>query len=345
MKLPNCTMEIFAFMIFLLLNCEIYGLRGVSIFSRKNTSFNVHAATTTGTSFDLIKYLEEKKVAVDIALDKSLSATTPKVDKIISSMRYSLLAGGKRIRPILCLAACEMFNGKESAAMPTAVALEMIHTMSLIHDDLPAMDNDDLRRGKPTNHVLYGEDIAILAGDALLSTSFEHVARETKGVPAERIVEVIRRLGTSVGAYGIAGGQVQDLECENKEGVTLSDLEWIHIHKTAALLKVSVAAGAILGGASPEDVDALEIFAEKIGLAFQIADDILDVTATSEELGKTAGKDEDTNKTTYVKLLGLEKSKSEANRIVDEAKAAISKYGERAIPLQKLADFIVARKN
>jgi geranylgeranyl diphosphate synthase, type II len=183
--------------------------------------------------------LESKKVLVEDALDKSLTATHPNVEKIISSMKYSLMAGGKRIRPILCLAACEMFGGSDKVAMPTAVALEMIHTMSLIHDDLPAMDNDDMRRGKPTNHVLYGEDIAILAGDALLSTSFEHVARETKGVPAERVVEVLARLGTCVGAYGLAGGQVMDLECENKEGVTVQDLEWIHRHKTGALLKVS----------------------------------------------------------------------------------------------------------
>jgi geranylgeranyl diphosphate synthase, type II len=213
--------------------------------------------------------LEQKKIKVEDALDKSLVAKTKDVEKIIESMRYSLMAGGKRIRPILCLAACEMFGGKEDDAMPTAVALEMIHTMSLIHDDLPSMDNDDLRRGKPTNHVLYGEDIAILAGDALLSTSFEHVATHTKGVPAERIIEVIRRLGTSVGAYGLAGGQVKDLECENKDGVTLQDLEWIHMHKTAALLKVSVSAGAVLAGAAAEEVAACELYAEKIGLAFQ----------------------------------------------------------------------------
>lgn len=206
---------------------------------------------------------------VEIALDSSLSATNPNVEKIIESMKYSLMAGGKRIRPILCLAACEMFGGDDEIAMPTAVALEMIHTMSLIHDDLPAMDDDDLRRGKPTNHVLYGEDVAILAGDALLSTSFEHVAAYTKGVPAERVLEVLRRLGTSVGAYGLAGGQVKDLECEDKEGVTLADLEWIHLHKTAALLKVSVASGAILAGASKEDIEACEVYAEKIGLAFQ----------------------------------------------------------------------------
>lgn len=196
-------------------------------------------------------------------------STTPNTEKIIQSMRYSLMAGGKRVRPILVLAATEMFGGSADVAMPTAVAVEMIHTMSLIHDDLPAMDNDDLRRGKPTNHVVYGEDIAILAGDALLSTSFEHVAKHTKGIPAERIVDVIRRLGTCVGPVGLAGGQVKDLECENREGVTLEDLEWIHMHKTAALLKVSVAAGAILAGATPEEVAACEVYAEKIGLAFQ----------------------------------------------------------------------------
>eukprot|EP01041_Mallomonas_annulata_P010807 gene10807-22553_t len=299
----------------------------------------------TSTPFDLKSYLEEKAVKVNDALDKSLVARNKRVEKIIESMKYSLMAGGKRIRPILCLAACEMFGGNDEMAMPSAVALEMIHTMSLIHDDLPSMDNDDLRRGKPTNHVLYGEDVAILAGDALLSTSFEHVARETKGVPAERVVEVLRRLGESVGAYGLAGGQVMDLECENKEGVTVEDLEWIHMHKTAALLRVSVSAGAILAGANSEDVKNCDIFAEKIGLAFQIADDILDSTATSEVLGKTAGKDENSNKTTYVKLLGIEQSKIEAQKLVDDAKQAISKYGAKAIPLQNLADFIVARKN
>lgn len=213
--------------------------------------------------------MKQKKVAVEIALEKSIVATSPNVAKITESMRYSLMAGGKRIRPVICLAACEMLGGNDELAMPTAVALEMIHTMSLIHDDLPSMDNDDLRRGKPTNHVVYGEDIAILAGDALLSTSFEHVATYTKGVPADRVLEVIRRLGKSVGAYGLAGGQVKDLECENKEGVTLQELEWIHLHKTAVLLKVSVAAGAILAGATEEEIAACETYAEKIGLAFQ----------------------------------------------------------------------------
>ena len=311
----------------------------------RNANCREVAVAATDTSFDLNNYLITKKNRVEAALEESLEVTNPNAAKIIESMKYSLMAGGKRIRPVLCLAACEMFGGDEKAAMPTAVALEMIHTMSLIHDDLPAMDNDNLRRGKPTNHVLYGEDIAILAGDALLSTSFEHVARETKGIPAERTVEVLRRLGTSVGAYGLAGGQVMDLMCENKNATTVEDLEWIHLHKTAALLKVAVAAGAIIGGASPEDVRSCELYAEKIGLAFQIADDILDCTATSAELGKTAGKDEDTNKTTYVKLMGLDGAKAEALKVTNEAKEALSKYGDKAAPLLGIADYIIGRKN
>ena len=187
--------------------------------------------------------------------------------------------------------------------------------------------------------------MAILAGDSLLSTSFEHVARYTKGVPAEKVVDVIARLGKSVGAEGLAGGQVMDLECEGKEGTTLEDLKWIHIHKTATLLQVAVAAGAVLGGATPEEVVACEKFAMDIGLAFQVADDILDVTASSQDLGKTAGKDEATDKTTYVKLLGLEESKKYARQLVDEAKGCLAQFGERAAPLLAIADFIVDRKN
>jgi len=267
-------------------------------------------------------------------------------DKICESMSYSLMAGGKRIRPVLCIATCEMFGGTEEVAMPTAVALEMIHTMSLIHDDLPSMDDDDLRRGKPTNHVIYGEDVAILAGDALLSTSFEHVADKTpQSVPRDRVLDVVIRLGKSVGPVGLAGGQVMDLECEAKSGVTLDDLTWIHTHKTAALLQVAVASGAILGGASPEEVKACETFALNIGLAFQVADDILDVTASTEELGKTAAKDLEADKTTYPKLLGLEESRVEARRLIDEAKASIAFFGDKAAPLLALADFIIDRKN
>ncbi|CAN0287735.1 unnamed protein product [Pylaiella littoralis] len=296
------------------------------------------------TEFDLKTYLGTKKDAVDKALDKSVVSTMPETDKICEAMRYSLMAGGKRVRPILTIAACEMFGGSMEAAMPTAVSTEMIHTMSLIHDDLPAMDDDDLRRGMPTCHVKYGEDIAILAGDALLSKSFEHCAKFTKNVEAERVVQVIARLGEAVGEIGLAGGQVMDLECEDKE-VGLDELRWIHRHKTGALLKVACTAGALLGGASDKDVKNMEVFSESIGLAFQVADDILDCTQTSEQLGKTAGKDEAVNKTTYPKLMGMDGARKEARRLVDEAHKALEPYGEKARPLLAIADYIIERQN
>lgn len=297
--------------------------------------------------FDLKAYFKQKVASVERALDESLESTTPETAKIIEAMRYSLMAGGKRIRPVLCIAACEMFGGTEAMAMPTAIAIEMIHTMSLIHDDLPSMDDDDLRRGKPTNHVVYGEDVAILAGDALLSTSFEHCARGSSEarVPAERIVEVIRRLGEAVGAVGLAGGQVMDLECEAKTDVSLEELTWIHTHKTAKLLEVSVAAGAVVAGASLSDVQNCETFANDIGLAFQVADDILDVTASTEALGKTAGKDIDADKTTYPKLLGLDGARAEAARLYEEALQSIAPYGDAATPLMAIAKYIVERES
>jgi geranylgeranyl diphosphate synthase, type II len=195
--------------------------------------------------------------------------------------------------------------------------------------------------------VVYGEDVAILAGDAMLSTAFQHVAEnvDTDVVEPKRVLDVLQRLGQSVGPKGLAGGQVMDLECEGKDGVTLDDLRWIHTHKTATLLVVAVASGAVLAGASPEEVEKLEEFALKIGLAFQVADDILDVTQSTEELGKTAGKDEDTSKTTYPKLLGLDGSRAEAERLVAEAKQALEQFGDRATPLLALADYIINRKN
>jgi len=289
--------------------------------------------------------MEEKRLLTEAALDSSLVSSCKETDIIVESMRYSLLAGGKRVRPMLCFAATEMFGGDLAAATPTAVALEMIHTMSLIHDDLPAMDNDDLRRGKPTNHVLYGDDVAILAGDAMLSEAFAHVARETKGVPAERVVRVLGILGDCVGPLGLAGGQVMDLKSEGKPDVGMETLTWIHTHKTAALLKAAVGCGAVIAGATDEQVAKCEEYALKIGLAFQVADDILDVEASSEELGKTAGKDMAVDKTTYPKLLGLERSKEVAVELVEEAKAAIAEFGEAAAPLNGLADYIIQRKN
>mmetsp|Transcript_184 Transcript_184/g.488 ORF Transcript_184/g.488 Transcript_184/m.488 type:complete len:381 (-) Transcript_184:114-1256(-) len=297
------------------------------------------------TQFDIKAYLVGKKTSVEKALDKAVQSECKETDKICEAMRYSLLAGGKRVRPALCIAACEMFGGTEEECMAAAVATEMIHTMSLIHDDLPAMDNDDLRRGMPTSHVKYGEDVAILAGDALLSESYAHVAKATpKSVPADRIVEVIRILGDAVGPVGLAGGQVMDLECEGKSGVTMDDLRWIHRHKTGALLRAAVASGAVIGGATEAEVEACIKYAEMIGLAFQVADDILDCTQTAEQLGKTAGKDEATDKTTYVKLLGLDGAKAEAKRLADEAVKALEPFGERAAALKALAEYIVNRQ-
>jgi len=300
-----------------------------------------------------MEYMGAQKVLVDKALEESLKPRSSFTEKIIESMQYSLLAGGKRVRPIMCLAAYDMIakGGSsdipaEKGAMPMAVALEMVHTMSLIHDDLPSMDNDDLRRGMPTNHVKYGEDIAILAGDAMLSESFGHIARNTpKSIPAERTVDVIERLAEAVGADGLVGGQVMDLECEAKNEATLEELQWIHEHKTAVLLEVAVVSGAILAGATEAEVAACKKYAQSIGLAFQVADDILDVTQSSDQLGKTAGKDLAADKTTYVKLLGLEGAREEAERLKAEAIEALEPFGERADALRAIGQFIVSRTN
>jgi len=222
------------------------------------------------------------------------------------------------------------------------VALEMIHTMSLIHDDLPAMDNDDLRRGRPTNHKVYGEAMAILAGDALLSRAFEMVAVRSKGVSPDRLVQVVGELALVSGAPGLVGGQVVDLESEGKQ-VDLETLEYIHLHKTAALLRACVVTGALIGGADAQQVSAMRTYANGIGLAFQIIDDILDVTASSEVLGKTAGKDLVADKSTYPKLLGLESSRSRALELVSEAKSALEPWKDKALPLLALADYVASR--
>lgn len=291
--------------------------------------------------FDLATYLAERQAQVEAALDRSLPVIYP--EKIYEAMRYSLMAGGKRLRPILCLATCELTGGTVEMAMPTACALEMIHTMSLIHDDLPAMDDDDYRRGKLTNHKVFGEDVAILAGDGLLAYAFEHVAIATQNVPADRLLKVVAMLGRAVGAAGLVGGQVVDLDCEGKTDVSLETLNFIHNHKTAALLEASVISGAVLFGASEEDLQRLSRYAQNIGLAFQIIDDILDITATQEELGKTAGKDLQAQKATYPSIWGLEESRRQAERLVDGAKAELTVFGEKAVPLVALAEFITAR--
>jgi geranylgeranyl diphosphate synthase type II len=291
--------------------------------------------------FDLATYLSDRQVQVEAALDRSIAVTYP--ETIYQAMRYSLLAGGKRLRPILCLATCELAGGTLEMAMPTACAFEMVHTMSLIHDDLPAMDNDDYRRGKLTNHKVYGEDVAILAGDSLLAYAFEFIAVQTQNVPPERLLQVIARLGRAVGAAGLVGGQVVDLESEGKTDVTLETLNFIHTHKTAALLEACVVCGAILAGAPATDLQRLSRYSQNIGLAFQIVDDILDITATQEELGKTVGKDLQAQKVTYPSLWGIEESQRQAHQLIHAAKAELASFGEHAQPLLAIADFITAR--
>ena len=295
------------------------------------------------SSFDLKAYLLARQELVEAALDRASPVIYP--EKIYEAMRYSLMAGGKRLRPILCLATSELFNGTIEMAMPTACALEMIHTMSLIHDDLPAMDNDDFRRGKPTNHKVYGEAVAILAGDGLLAYAFEHIAEETKNVSPDRLLKVIARLGRAVGAAGLVGGQVVDLECEGATDITIETLNFIHTHKTAALLETSVVSGAILAGASDLDVQRLSRYSQAIGLAFQIVDDILDLTSTQEELGKSIGKDERAQKATYPKLWGMDESRRQAQQLIEEAKSEVAGFGEKAIPLMAIAEYITARKH
>ena len=291
--------------------------------------------------FDLSAYLQERQSLVEAALDSAIPVIYP--EKIYEAMRYSLLAGGKRLRPILCLATCEMAGGTIAMAMPTACALEMIHTMSLIHDDLPAMDNDDYRRGKLTNHKVYGEDVAILAGDGLLAYAFEFVAVNTQNVPAERVLQAIARLGRVVGAAGLVGGQVVDLESEGQADVSIETLNFIHNHKTAALLEACVVCGGILAGIPEADLQRLSRYAQNIGLAFQIVDDILDITATQEELGKTAGKDLQAQKATYPSIWGIEESQRQAQKLIQAAVAELNLFGEKARPLIAIAHFITSR--
>ncbi|KAL1815440.1 hypothetical protein ACET3Z_018014 [Daucus carota] len=298
----------------------------------------------TSSPFDFKSYVLEKADSVNAALAAAIPLQAPAT--IHDSMRYSLLAGGKRVRPMLCLAACELVGGDVSAAMPAACALEMIHTMSLMHDDLPCMDDDDMRRGKPTNHMVFGENVAILAGDALLALAFEHLARNTKNVASERVVRAVVELARCIGAEGLVAGQVVDVCSEGDSSVGLELLEFIHVHKTAALLEASVVLGAIVGGGCDEDVEKLRKFARCIGLLFQVVDDILDVTKSSQELGKTAGKDLVADKTTYPKLIGIDKSRELAKKLNKEAQEQLVGFdADKAAPLVALANYIAYRDN
>ncbi|KAK1276775.1 hypothetical protein QJS04_geneDACA001733 [Acorus gramineus] len=300
-------------------------------------------------TFDFKSYMSLKARSVNQALEAAVSASadTP-ADRLHDSMRYSLLAGGKRVRPVLCLAACELVGGDPAAAMPAAAAVEMVHTMSLIHDDLPCMDDDDLRRGVPTNHVVFGEAAAVLAGDALLALSFRHLASATPPelVPADRLVRAVGEFARSIGCEGLVAGQVVDISSAGEDDVGLDRLEFIHVHKTAALLEASVVMGAIVGGGTEEQIERLRTFARCVGLLFQVVDDILDVTKSSEELGKTAGKDIKADKATYPKLLGLERSRELAEKLNREAKEQLKGFDpDKAAPLLALANYIAYRQN
>ncbi|CAI0451475.1 unnamed protein product [Linum tenue] len=309
------------------------------------TAAAVAAAPPPFPDFDFNAYMLTKAALVNAALDQSIPLARPL--KIHEAMRYSLLAGGKRVRPVLCLAACEMVGGDQSLALPMACATEMVHTMSLIHDDLPCMDDDDLRRGLPTSHKKYGEDTAILAGDALLSLSFEHVAARTPStVSPDRVVRAIAELGSAVGSAGLVAGQIVDIASEGDVDVTLEDLEYIHIHKTARLLEAAVVCGAILGGADDESVEKVRRYALRVGLLFQVVDDILDVTRSSEELGKTAGKDLASDKATYPKLLGLDGARRFAGELVGQACEELAGFDPvKAAPLYHFANYIATRQN
>ncbi|KAK9074894.1 hypothetical protein SSX86_003213 [Deinandra increscens subsp. villosa] len=294
--------------------------------------------------FEFDTYMTEKAKLVNHALEQAVPMQEPL--KIHEAMRYSLLAGGKRVRPILCLASCDLVGGNEAHAMAMASAIEMVHTMSLIHDDLPCMDNDDLRRGKPTNHKVYGDDTAVLAGDALLSLAFEHLATRTVGVEPARVVHAIRELASAVGSLGLVAGQIVDLSSEGKQDVDLEKLEYIHVHKTAKLLEAAVVGGAVVGGGSSGEVERVRKYARSIGLLFQVVDDILDVTKSSEELGKTAGKDLVSDKATYPKLMGLERAREFAGELLAEAVEELDFFDSgRAAPLYYLAHYIAHRQN
>ncbi|MDU7904363.1 MAG: polyprenyl synthetase family protein [Peptostreptococcaceae bacterium] len=264
--------------------------------------------------------------------------------KIFESMNYSLKAGGKRLRPILTLEACKLVGGNEKDAYPFAVAIEMIHTYSLIHDDLPALDNDDLRRGRKTNHKVYGEAMAILAGDGLLNYAYEIMLRESlsKGEP-EKYLKAINEIAKASGIYGMIGGQVVDIESEGKS-IDMEKLDFIHMNKTAAIIIGCMRAGAIIGGASEEELENVTKYAKNIGLSFQIVDDILDIVGDEAKLGKKVGSDIDNEKSTYPSLIGLEKSKETANKLIAEAKMSIDYINKDSEFLNNLADYIVDRE-
>ena len=263
--------------------------------------------------------------------------------RVFDAMSYSLLAGGKRLRPVIMLYTAQLCGGDMESILPFACAMEMIHTYSLIHDDLPAMDNDDLRRGKPTNHVMFDEATAILAGDALLNMAFE-ITSEISDIPAENVLKAVNVLAKSAGAYGMIGGQIIDIESENKE-LELDELKYLHSLKTGAIIRSSGVCGALLSGASEDEIKAIDEYCLNLGIAFQIRDDILDVTGTTEALGKPVGSDAANNKNTYVSIVSLEKAEELADVYTKRAVEALGIFGERVEKLIALADMLIKRNN
>ena len=292
-------------------------------------------------AFDLGSWVDGRSKAVDAALDRFLPKASAKPATIHKAMRYSIFAGGKRMRPALVLAAAEACGGTDAAAMPLACAVECIHTYSLIHDDLPAMDDDDLRRGKPTNHVVFGEGIAVLAGDALLTQAFE-VAARAQGWPRYSHRDLVLEIAKASGSLQLIAGQVADLEGEGKDH-SVAQLRYIHERKTSALLCCSVRLGGMSADCTPAELKALTDFGYNVGLAFQVIDDILDVTQSSETLGKTAGKDVAAQKATYPRLVGLEKSKKIAAQLTAKAFDALKPFKGRAVALEALARYLLER--
>lgn len=293
----------------------------------------------------IIHYLARRATEVNEWLDRLTPSETTPPEQLHRAMRYSLLAGGKRLRPALVLASGEAFGADADDLMPAACAIEMIHTYSLIHDDLPAMDNDDLRRGRPTCHKAFGEAVAILAGDALLTQAFRVLASQTPKRGAGMQVRVIHEIAAAAGTVdALIGGQMADIESEGKQ-LDGAALEHVHRSKTGAMISASVVVGGLIAGANESEIDRLRAYGQRIGLAFQIADDILDVTSTSEELGKTPGKDEAASKATYPAIHGLQASQSRARQLVDEAVEIVSMLDRDTRMLEELARFIIARSS
>jgi len=297
--------------------------------------------STAANGFDLQNFLTTRTEAVNRALDQFLPSEKTRPATIHKAMRYSLFAGGKRMRPALCLAAAQACGGREADALPLACAVECIHTYSLIHDDLPAMDNDDFRRGKPTNHKIFGEGIAVLAGDALLTQAFE-IAAQAKGWPRYPHQKIILEIAKASGSLQLVAGQVADLEGEGKK-ISASELRYIHERKTSALLCCSVRLGGMSANCTPAQLKALTDFGYHVGLAFQVIDDILDVTQTSEQLGKTAGKDNKAHKATYPAIVGLKKSRQIAEQLTTKAFAALKVFKGKTVALEALAEFLLKR--